>query len=215
MITGDYVIRMISQLVKVLQRVLMLKQSHNLPLARKELADAYRTLLGVSSNFVRTFPESQVMELFGSDQEAVRIKCYILGLLLKEEADLEKRAHRGDLSDELYARALSVLLTAFFEYKSHVEGEHKMHIEECFAALQGAQLPPALLEKLFRYYARMRRYDRAEDVLFELLASSETYRSLAISFFIELLQKSDAEIIAGGLTREEIHDALATIKKGA
>lgn len=214
MITRDYVLRMVSLLAKVLQRVLGLKQARNLVEARKELGAAYRSLLGVSPDFVRSFSDVQLVELVGNDSQTKAVRCYVLGVLLKEESELEYLSHRQERADELCAKALSLLLTAFLESPSPVEADHQSHIEACIRLLQGADLPPLLLEKLFDYYGQTSRYDKAEDVLFELLPYDKKYRDLGAAFFEALLGKSDEEIAAGGLTREEINGILATITQG-
>ncbi|HXF99445.1 MAG TPA: DUF6483 family protein [Bacteroidota bacterium] len=214
MITRDYVLRMVSLLVKVLQRMLGLKEAHNLVEARKELDAAYRSLLGVSPDFVRSFSDAQLIELVGNDSQTKAVRCYVLGVLLKEESELAYLSHRQERADELCAKALSLLLTAFLESPSPLDTDHQVHIEGCIRLLQGSTLPPLLLEKLFDYYGRTSRYDKAEDVLFELLPLDERYRAMGISFFETLLDKSNEEIAAGGLTREEINETLATMKKG-
>ncbi len=214
MITRDYVMRMVSLLVKVLQRVLGLKKAHNFVEARRELTNAYRTLLGLSPDLAHSFPDSQLIELLGTDRETRAVRCYVVGVLLQEESELDYLAHRQEKADELCAKALSLLLTAFLESPSPIEADHEAHIERCIRLLQGASLPPLLLEKLFEYYARTSRYDKAEDVLFELLPYDRKYRDIGASFFEELLGKADEEIVAGGLTREEIHELLVAIKEG-
>jgi hypothetical protein len=72
-----------------------------------------------------------------------------------------------------------------------------------------------LLEKLFAYYEQAGKYDEAEDVVFDLVATNTEYRSLAVSFFERLLKKSDEELQAGGLTREEVHESLAAMRGAA
>jgi hypothetical protein len=215
MITRDYVLRMISMLVKVLQRVLALKQGHDFRAARKELTGAYRSLLGVNPDFAHTFSDTQLIELFGRDPETRAAKCYVVGVLLKEEAELEYLALRYEAACALCAKALSLLLTAFLERSTLVEPDHERRIASCVALLRDVELPTTLLEKLLAYYEQAGKYEEAEDVVFDLVATNTEYRSMAVSFFERLLKKSDEELQAGGLTREEVHESLAAMRGAA
>lgn len=215
MITRDYIHRMLSMLVKVLQRVLLLRQSHDLPGARKELNGAYRSLLGVNPDFARSFSDIQLIDLLGRDKETGPTTCYVLGLLLKEESELEHLALHHDEAHHLCTKALSLLLTAYLESVSPIELDHEQRIESCMRSLGGVELPAPVLEKLFAYYERTHRYDKAEDVLFELLTTDDKYHAMGVDFYERLLNKADEEIAAGGLTRQEINESLAIIKEGS
>jgi len=70
-----------------------------------------------------------------------------------------------------------------------------------------------LLEKVFRYYERMGRYDRAEDVLYEILEVKPEFSNEGVQFYERLLKRSDEELVKGNLPRDEVLEGMQEMKK--
>ena len=73
------------------------------------------------------------------------------------------------------------------------------------ARIKSYPLPLHIKYKLFRYYQFIGEYSKAEDILFELADSK--YPDIILegkNFFQRLSQKSDVELSAGNLPREEL-----------
>jgi hypothetical protein len=62
---------------------------------------------------------------------------------------------------------------------------------------------------LFRYYESAGKYSKAEDVLFEALEDSggADWVAAGQAFYERLAGKSDAELAAGNLPREELEES--------
>jgi hypothetical protein len=88
MIETDYIMRMIGLLTTLLARLFFLKRAKEFPQVLMEIDNAEKSLLGVDRNLIRSLSPSQIMELFGSDQSLAIPKRYVLGVLMKEEADI-------------------------------------------------------------------------------------------------------------------------------
>ena len=68
--------------------------------------------------------------------------------------------------------------------------------------------------KLFRYYEFIGEYSKAEDILFELVDSKyPDIISEGKNFFQRLSQKSDGELSAGNLPREELKIGIDDLNK--
>jgi hypothetical protein len=213
MIERDYIMRMIDLLVKALTKALLHKKAYEYPQAKQEIAGAYKSLLGVSPEFIHSFSDEQLMGLLGKDVETVGVKCYILGSLLKEEADIYRISKEEGKSISVYAKSLSLLLTAFLDTSVPIEPEHPTKIDACVQALRSVEIPQHILEKLFAFYEIAQRYDKAEDVLFDLVTFDTSVVISGLAFYERLLNKSSDELTAGGLPRNEVLDGIDTLKK--
>lgn len=205
--------RMIDRLVNALVRVLLHKQAQELGSASKELEAAYRSLLGMNPDFVRHFSAEQLANLIGTDPETTPARCYVLGVLLKEEAEIARLDHRDEESLQLCLKALSLLLAAFLASPILLEGDHARRIEECVAFLRDVHFPPDLLERLMLFYERVGKFPKAEDVLFALITVSDEDNARGFAFYERLLQQPDAALEAGGLPRSEVQEGLRQLKR--
>lgn len=212
MIERDYIMRMLSQLVQMLTRVLVHKKAYDYPQAKREIEGAYKSLLGVSADFIRTFSDIQLIEMFGKDVETAGAKWYILGALLKEEADIHQISQEDDKSIAGYTKALSLLLTSFLDLLKPIESHHVELIEDCVQQLKAVEMPLQIMEKLFLFYEQSGRYDKAENILFDLVKSDVSYKERGFAFYERLLKKTSEELRAGGLPRNEVLDGIENLK---
>lgn len=213
MIERDHIMRMISLLAQSLARVLLHKKAYEYPQAKREIDSAYKSLFGVSSEFVHQFSDTQVIELFGKDIETAGVKHYILGVLLKEEAEILQAEEKEQESLLWYGKSLSLLLAAYNDLGTPIEPEHPAKIEEVVRQLRGVEIPTHVKEKLFAFYDFLGKYDKAENVLFELVESDVQYVVCGLSFYERLLKKPEADLREGGLPRKEVSEGLESLKE--
>ena len=212
MIERDYIMRMINQLTRALARILMLKKEHQYAEALKEINTSGRTLLGVDLGMMHMFSDTQLLQLFGKDDTLEIPKCYILGLLLKEDAELLHLQGNEEQSLTTAMKSLSLLTETYIRHAEPVEPGHIGHVDSVIEYLAGAGLPVELREKVFRFYAATGRYDKAEDCLFDLLELSPSLRQEGIQFYTLLLEKADEELERGNLPRDEVVQGLADLQ---
>ncbi|MBO0783785.1 MAG: hypothetical protein J2P37_33660, partial [Ktedonobacteraceae bacterium] len=82
------------------------------------------------------------------------------------------------------------------------------------AILEAYELPAIIKERLFAYHEQNGAYDKAENILFELLEDmpgNQELRAQGLAFYTRLLQQSDADLAAGNLPRAEIEEGLAQL----
>lgn len=213
MIERDYIMRMINLLTQFLTRVLLHKRAYEFPQARHELEAAYKSLLGMSPGVMNEFSDVQMIEMFGRDEDTMVLKSYILGSLLKEEGEI--RLLEGDKagSSQAFVRSLSLLLTAFVVAGNEAQEGHSLVIEELLARLYEVGIPVHIKEKLLAYDELVGKYDKAEDVLFELAESDPGWVDSGLLFYERLLKRSDDELVAGGLPRPEILEGMKELRE--
>lgn len=152
MIERDYIMRLINTLTRVLTRVLFHKKAFEYPQARRELDGAYTTLFGMSGDLLYQFSDEQLVHMFGTDEETVAAKCYVLGSLMKEEAEIRKLEEDDVNSVRLFLRALSLLLTSFLVLKKEAGPNHGEQIEVLCAELAQTGMSVSMQEKIHSYH---------------------------------------------------------------
>lgn len=208
MIERDYLMRMIDVLVRVLARVVFHKEAYEYPQALAEIDNACKSLVGMGSSLLRNFADTQLIEMFERDPETSGPKCYILGILLSEEADILRAQGIQDESLMQYMKSLSLLLTALLDIGAPAEPKHISIIDQTMELLRPFELPQHVKEKVFGYYEFTGNFGKAEDILFELVGSDTRYTQMGERFYERLLSKSDDELIKGGLPRDEVHEGI-------
>jgi hypothetical protein len=211
-IEQDYFMRMISMLSTMLARIIFLKKQKDFPRALLEIQTTARTLLGIDSVLISQCSPSQLMVLLGTDPSLAIPKAYILGLLLKEEADVRSLAGEEGETLPLLVKSLELLIDAWLQEDRALAPEHTGHIEDLLKRLSGYALPGALLEKVMSYHEETGDFGRAENVLFDILALRPEFAGEGLQFYRRLLMKSDEALRAGNLPREEVTEGIAELK---
>jgi hypothetical protein len=117
--------------------------------------------------------------------------------------------------------ALDLFLEVHDAYDAPELAERRAAMERMINRLEEYRLPPDALQRLLPYYERAGRYADAEDVLYELLAETRAqgeaaFRSAADAgdaLYRRLLARTDAQLEAGGLPREEVEEGWRTLER--
>jgi hypothetical protein len=212
MIEQDYFMRMVSMLAKMLARIILLKNQKDFPRALLEIQTAGRTLVGIDPTLVRQFSPAQLMGLLGTDPALAITRAYILGLLLKEEAEIRSMTGEEEEAGALRLKSLELLIDAWLREGKALAPDHANHVEALLEELAPYGLPPELLEKVMSYHEGTGHFDRAENVLFDILAARPDFAPEGLQFYRRLLMKSDDDLRAGNLPRDEVLEGIAELK---
>jgi hypothetical protein len=213
MIHSDYIMRMTAMLAAVLSRVMFHKNSQAFPLAITEIDQAGRTLVGIDRGMVRLFSAGQLMALFGNDRTVAVPKAYVLGALLAAEAGvLDLQGEAGEAA-AIRTKALHLLLATFVEGEGPIDEDHQDRIDRCLREWGDGAVPIPELDLLVRQLEMGGRYSRAEDRLFELLELDPGHLPFGKAFYDRLRSRTDAELVAGGLSRDEVERGRAELDR--
>jgi hypothetical protein len=213
MIERDYIMRMVTLLSAAIAKILLHKDLKQFPLALTEINNAGRTLLGIDRDLMHLLSVEQLIGIFGKDDATEIPKTYVLGVLLREEAEITSITGGHEEALSLFLKSLSLLTESYVLFGEPVEPGHAGQIDFVAAQLSGVELPAPLAEKLIRYYGMIGKYDKADDILFDLIDRDGTALDQGIRFYEELLKKTDSELARGNLPREEVQDTLADLKR--
>jgi hypothetical protein len=103
MITQDYIMRMIDQLVKVLSRILFNKQKGDYREAFNDIDTALKKMLGLDYNLINSLSGKDIISLldFSKDDSSFTIKCIVIAKFLKENGEIKELSGNDD-SDYTY-----------------------------------------------------------------------------------------------------------------
>jgi hypothetical protein len=211
-IEQDYFMRMVSMLAGMLTRILFLKNQRDFPHALLEVQATGRTLLGIDNTLIRQFSPAQLKVLLGTDPSLAIPRSYILGLLLKEESEIRSMMGEEDEAGLLNLKSLELLIDAWLGEGKALAPGHTDNVDSLLAGSGGSALPPGLLEKVMAYHEGRGHFDMAENVLFDILAATPEFSTEGLQFYRRLLTKSDEDLRAGNLPREEILEGIAELK---
>jgi tetratricopeptide (TPR) repeat protein len=211
----DYILRMVQQFSGFLVRVMRLRKEGKTDEALALLADGYGALVGLPESLVHALSEDDLIALLRSQGRLDPERCLGLAELLREEAHVYDDAERYDESFPRNLKALRLYLE-LLEEDDELITDRIPGLGEVIQELSGLDLPVATSDRLLAYLEHSGHYDEAENVLLHRLESAPadaTFFQSARSFYHRLLEKSDAELIVGGLTRDEVIEALQRINE--
>lgn len=213
MIERDYIMRMINMVIAMLVRMIGYKNKKEYPEALLDIQTTGKTLLGIDRNLVDQFSVPQLMQLFGSDLSVAVPKSYVLGVLLKEEAEIHELMLDSTKAEDIYEKSVSLLIETYLSAGEPVEPRHLECIETILEKLSRRSLPRDTLERIFRYEETMGRYAKAENALFAILETDTGFAGEGINFYERLLKKSDEQLTAGNLPRDEVLEGMKSLKR--
>ena len=217
MLRRDYLLRMIEEFMRALTRLRALKQDQRWNEATGELDTQLQKLVGDDLQSVARLSEPDLLARLMREgpTHALRDKTLVLATLLKEAGDVAAGEARAAESDELYLKALHLLLDVLardevFECPAFVP-----KVEWLLTCLQGTPLPARTQARLMQHYERTGEFAKAEDALHALIETGPDNPAIVefgLAFYHRLLTQSDATLNAAKLPRSEAEEGLRELE---
>lgn len=169
-----------------------------------------KEMVGVDIDTVNTVSFDTIKNMINVGFENNTDKYIAFGMLLKLQGYLYKQ--EGDISKEIFYYLVSI--SAFnegFTCDDTYLDNYKDHIIEIIGELQKYELSIEESKEVFISYELIGKYDKAEDVLYEMINKSqdkESIKKLGIDFYNRLLEKSEDDLVKGNLSMDEVHEGL-------
>lgn len=206
MIRNDYVMRLIELLGAFLQKTVANMDTGDFEIALEELEKASSQTVGFPLAVLENTPAEQVENLLQlpsgkTDYFRLMGAGYVL------DARAQASFNQGEeISAYLYwLKSLYLLTKASRSLDEQINSLVDKKIEEILHRLLEFETPDYLSIELGNYFEHRKLYARAEDHWYEV-----EDKQLLNDFYQRMLDLSDAELIAGGLPREEIVEATST-----
>ena len=212
----DYIMRMVQQFSGFLVRVLRLRKEGKTEEALALISDAYGKLAGLPASLVHALSEDDLLTLLRAQGRLDPERCLGLAELLREEGHTYDDIERYDESFPRYLKALRLYLEIIGEDEDLAE-QRIPGLDDVVEQLSGLDLPAATADRLGIYLEEAGRFDQAENLLLQRVdgaADDRASTDAVIRFYRRLLSKPDAELIVGGLTRDEVVDGLERVSGG-
>jgi tetratricopeptide (TPR) repeat protein len=214
MIRRDQSSILAQRMTDVLPRIAELKKQQRYKEAVDEINETVRTNLGLSPRFVKGVTDQDLLGMFRSGLLTVE-RAVALAKLLKERAEINWAVGQPKNALIRTVKALMLYLEAFEKQQESTFADYYSDVELLAANLGDYELPAATRENLFRFYEAAGKYSKAEDLLFETLetAANGTWIETGRQFYERLAAKSDAELEAGNLPRDELQESRAELAR--
>ncbi len=196
----DYVLRMIEMMGEMMRRLGDMLDELD---ARGELDDVARRALGMPMQMLRTATPDTLQGMLDEPQR------YLAAQLLLIDIRISERTQTNDDLLPLYTQSLLLFASLTdADYAIAACDQTERILRDWLFALPAAALTAtaALLE-------RASRLSPAEDALFAALEQDPGTCDALLSFYTRLDALPDAELRTGGLTRAEIAEGRAALKR--
>ena len=215
MLRKDYLLRQIEMLSGLVARLLKLRDTGAEQEAADEIEQSYQELFGLEPRLIGLLPTDFLLDKLRSGEYLDADMGITLAILLREDAS--NFQVQGNVMEhyQRLTRSLKVFLAIELEHQLVPEQLALYDVDAVLAQMDDYELPPDLKYDLFQYYEDAGRFAQAEDVLHELIESSDAKEAIvaeAISFYESLLTLSDDELNAGNLPRTEVEEGLAQLR---
>jgi len=176
-----------------------------------------KDLFRLGFKFFNSFSDENLIDMVKTDGTINADKCIMMAKLLEEDAEILENLGNSNEAFYIYLKSLNLFLEAFLNKDEDCDlQDFFSDIDIIIEKISNYKIPNILQEKMMNYYTKTNNYDKAENILYEILEDNNFDKSdieKGISFYKELLTKDDEELENGNLSREEIVESLSIIKK--
>ncbi len=214
MLRQDYMMRQIEQTIRLLQMIMGLIDYRNYPEALKFIDQAFRDFFGLDSNSISAFPLDYLLSQLTIGGLLDTNRSLLMATLLKAEGEIYEVQGNDEHSYYRYLRALQLQLEVFESKLGHNCPNSWADLEGTIEKLADYTLRAKTQGRVFRYYASIEAFTKAEDLLWQWIDTSDEPKGAieeGIAFYQQLLTKSESSLLAANLPRTEIEEGLSEL----
>ncbi len=215
MVNKDYILRMAEKFGRALAIILHLREYNKHEEALIYADDLLLQMTGLTSSFINSVSDEMLIQAISPLGMLNVDKCLWIAVLLKAEGEIYQEMENSNESYYRYLKSLGLYLLALSRDATMQDTTLYDDIEELLNKLEDYELPLSMKEKLFPYYEQIGKYDKAEDILFDLI-EADTARNAFFergrAFYKRLRAKNDADLLLGNLSRDEVEEGLAQLE---
>jgi hypothetical protein len=211
----DYILRMIQQLSGVILRITRLREEGKTEQALEATSEAFGTLGGLNASLVHALSEDDLVQLLRARGAIDADRCYALAEILREEASIYEDLDQPEEALPRYLKSLRLHLEAFPDSRDAPTELSVGALADLIAHVPAGAMSPSTFDDLVLFLTESGAYALAENVLLERLeafSEDESVRRIGETFYRSVLDQPDDGIDAGGLTREEAEEGLASMR---
>lgn len=215
MINKDYILRMAEKFGRALAIILHLREYNKHEEALLYVDEQLLQATGLTSSFINSVSDEMLIQAISPLGVLSVEKCLWIAVLLKAEGEIYEEQAKTNESYYRYVRSLRLYLLLLPHEASLQDSNLANDIQELLNKLGDYELPIEIQEKLFSYYENVGKYDKAEDVLFDVLDTHSANGEMierGRAFYTRLQARSDVELLMGNLSRTEVAEGSAQLE---
>jgi hypothetical protein len=208
----DYLLRMIQQLSTFVAGLKQLRGNKQWEQLHVQIGEGIGRFAGLNPSLIHAISEEDLIQLLGARGGIDLDRWWALAELLREEG-----LALDEQGDQIGAdRALSKSLRLYLEVLAEVDEVppflNVTDLEDVVERMKDRDLLRSTRLLLVEYLVSTGRFDIAENVaLWALDGPDPLALADAAALYMELLRKSEGELVEGGLSREEVEAGLANL----
>lgn len=211
-ITAELIKKFNEMLYKILDNI----NNKNYEEALNLIDTAFKDIFRLSVKFFNSLSLENILEMVKINGNIVTDKCIMMAKLLEEEGNIFENQNKLDDAFYIQQKSLHLFLEAYLNESSNCDlKNHYSDINPLINKVSNYKLSFTLLSKIAYYYRKTKRYDKADNIIYEILEENKydiKYIKFSIKFYENLLLKNDNDLNSGNLTRDEIEESLTSLK---
>lgn len=207
----DYILRMIQQMGLFVTGIMQRRKDGNDEQALIEIEEAYGRMTGLHASMVYGLSEDDIVNMMTAQGSIHPERFVAMAILLHEEGDIYSDHKQVNEALPRMQKALRLYLEAW-ERSDTLRHETIPGLDQTIGWMAGYPITPRTRLLLLDYLGEKGRFDEAENLVMDWLdGESDDALEYATGFYTRLLELSDAELIVGGLTRDEVRTGLEAL----
>ncbi|GAC1392578.1 MAG: hypothetical protein NVS4B11_25630 [Ktedonobacteraceae bacterium] len=215
MINKDYILRIAEKFGRAMAIILHLREYNKHEEALIYVDDLLLQMTGLTSRFINSVSDEMLIQALSPLGVLNVDKCLWIAKLLKAEGEIYEEQGNADESYYRYLKSLHLYLLALSHEATMQDANLYNDIQELLNKLEDYELPLSMKQMLFPYYEQIGKYDKAEDILFEILEANTINNAFVEdgrAFYARLRTKDDADLLVGNFSQDEVKEGLAQLE---
>lgn len=207
MSNSDYILRIIEQISIVIGRIFGLQQEDRLEESQEVLNDALANFFGLNTKLADVLEYPDMITFVSGNEGLNEGKCIALAELLKIKAEMYESQGYHANANNLFIKSINLYIEALLIDNDLCSGQNISKIDGIIKKTEAYQIPEESKQLLFQYYELTRRYDKAEDTLYDMLELKQYESNIinsGIAFYQRMMAKSEIELSKGSLPINEV-----------
>ena len=209
-LSEDTLLRMlVAAIAETIARLALLRTAGNFQQALEIIDHNLEELLGLKADIARQLDDQKIIEMLTTNDFLDVGRLYHVAEVFRLDGEIRNEQGQTGQAKISQVRALNLFLEVGFAVENDfLEADDR--IDYLFDTLD-ADIPEETLYAIFDYYEQVGAFDRAELSINRMLEVTEYNPEILAekrAFYSRLLNESDEELAAGGLTREGIKSNL-------
>ncbi|AZN40028.1 DUF6483 family protein [Paenibacillus albus] len=212
MFQRDYFMRMIEQMSEAVGQVMGLRQQRKNEEALHFIDEQLDRKFRMNSKVIRQLSDADLVRIMTVHGVVETANLHAIALLIKEESDILIELGRKDQAYLLQMKSFHLFMRLALLDAPALLRTPSEEAAEMAEKLDAYELPEATKLLMYEWHEGDGRYDKAENVMYELLEDGFFIQEDAVNFYRRLLLLPDESLMAGGLPREEVIEGLEKVE---